>query len=198
MFIKSTNITWLIWFLPPSTTEQNHHHHHVRFTALLLGPPGSAGARRELLDFMVQGKINRGRYTDHPTGRHSSRTNQCPPPPSPSEQNLWRKAYRIFHRPDALCVTEPTVSEHVIVSMHCRKLRPLVRLAGWLEFNIPFQHKYGYIKRRNWSGSALTITSGLASSFLHLPLDSSRKGRCSLMPALCQPRFCSLHALDNP
>jgi len=42
-----------------------------------------AGARRELLDFMVQGKINRGRHTDHPAGRHSIRTNQCPRPPSP-------------------------------------------------------------------------------------------------------------------
>jgi len=47
------------------------------------GPPGWAGARRELLDFMVQGKINRGRHPDHPGGRHSIRTNQCPPPPSP-------------------------------------------------------------------------------------------------------------------
>ena len=49
--------------------------HHNRFTALFLGPPGRAGARRELLDFMVQGKINRGRNTDHPAGRHSIRTN---------------------------------------------------------------------------------------------------------------------------
>ena len=32
---------------------------------------------------MVQGKINRGRHTDPPAGRHSIRTNQCPPPPSP-------------------------------------------------------------------------------------------------------------------
>jgi len=47
------------------------------------GPPGWAGARRELLDFMVQRKINRGRHTDHPSGRHSILTNQCPPPPSP-------------------------------------------------------------------------------------------------------------------
>ena len=54
--------------------------HHNRFTAL--GPPGWAGARRELLDFMMQGKINRGRQTNHPAGRHSIRTNQCPPPPS--------------------------------------------------------------------------------------------------------------------
>jgi len=60
-----------------------HLHTHNRFTALFPGPPGWAGGRRELLDFMVQGKINRGRHTDHPAGRHSSRTNQCPPPPSP-------------------------------------------------------------------------------------------------------------------
>jgi len=33
--------------------------------------------------FMVQGKTNRGRHTDHPAGRHSIRTNQCSPPPSP-------------------------------------------------------------------------------------------------------------------
>jgi len=45
--------------------------------------PGWAGARRELLDFMVQWKINRGRYTDHPAGCHSIWTKQCPPPSSP-------------------------------------------------------------------------------------------------------------------
>jgi len=38
-------------------------HTHHRFTVLFPGPPRSAGARRELLDFMVQGKINRGRLT---------------------------------------------------------------------------------------------------------------------------------------
>jgi len=32
---------------------------------------------------MVQGKINRGRHIDHPAGRHSIRTKQCPPLPSP-------------------------------------------------------------------------------------------------------------------
>jgi len=58
-------------------------HHRIRFTALFLGPPGWPGARRELLDFMVQGKINKGRDTDNPDGRHSIGTNQCPPPPSP-------------------------------------------------------------------------------------------------------------------
>jgi len=57
--------------------------HHIHFTALIPGPPGWAGARRELLHFMVQGKINRDRNTNHPAGHHSIQTNQCPPPPSP-------------------------------------------------------------------------------------------------------------------
>jgi len=45
--------------------------------------PGWAGVRRELLDFMVQEKINRDRHTNHLAGRHSIRTNQSPPAPSP-------------------------------------------------------------------------------------------------------------------
>jgi len=32
------------------------------------------------VEFMVQGKINRSRHTDHPAGRHSIWTKQCPPP----------------------------------------------------------------------------------------------------------------------
>ena len=67
--------------------KQTNHHHHNCFTALL--------------DFMVQGKINRGRHTDHPAGFHSIRTNQCPPPQSP-----------IFYRPDALPAAQPTASKH--------------------------------------------------------------------------------------
>ena len=39
-------------------------------------------SERERLDFMVQGKINRGRHTDHPAGRHSISTNQRLPPRS--------------------------------------------------------------------------------------------------------------------
>jgi len=56
---------------------------HNRFMAPFPGPPGWAGARRELLDFMMQGKINRGKHIDQPAGRHSIWTKQCPPPPSP-------------------------------------------------------------------------------------------------------------------
>jgi len=38
------------------------------------GLPAWASAKRQLLDFMMQEKINRGRHTDHPAGRHSIRT----------------------------------------------------------------------------------------------------------------------------
>jgi len=57
--------------------------HHNRFMALFLGLLGEPVPEEKLLDFMVQGKINRGRHTDHPAGRHSIQTNQCPPPSSP-------------------------------------------------------------------------------------------------------------------
>jgi len=53
------------------------------FSGPFSGPRGWAAARRELLDFMVQGKINRGRHAGNLAGRHSIQTNQCPPPPSP-------------------------------------------------------------------------------------------------------------------
>ena len=76
-----------------------HTHKHNRFTALFPGPSGWASARWELLDFMVQGKIN----TDHLAGRHSIRTKQCPPPLSPhveestcfivSKSYLWNGLY---------------------------------------------------------------------------------------------------------
>ena len=71
-------------------------HTHNRFTALFPGPYGWAGARRELLDFMVQVEIN------HPAGHHSIRTNQCPRPPTP----------HIFYRPDALPAAQSTLWKH--------------------------------------------------------------------------------------
>jgi len=83
------------------------------------GPPGWAGVRRKLLDFMVQGKINRGRHADHPAGRHSIQTNQCPPPPSPhflqagcpschptntpTVSKHWR--HDVLYRPTIFCPT---------------------------------------------------------------------------------------------
>ena len=88
--------------------------HHNHFTALFLGPPGWAGARRELLDFMVQRKINRGRHTDHPAGHHSIRTNQCPPSKTAgvTYRYILTITLSIFYRPDALPAAQPTVSKH--------------------------------------------------------------------------------------
>jgi len=63
----------LFYLLTSLNRYFNHHHHHNHFTALFPGPPGWAGARRELLDFMAQGKISRGRHTDHPPGATPSR-----------------------------------------------------------------------------------------------------------------------------
>ena len=62
-----------------------YHHHH---TTTVLRPffrdyPGEPVPVEKLLDFMVQGNINRGRHTDHLAGHHSIRTNQCPPQPCP-------------------------------------------------------------------------------------------------------------------
>ena len=47
------------------------------FMALFPRPPGLTGARRELLNFMVQRKINRGRQINHPAGHHSIQTNSA-------------------------------------------------------------------------------------------------------------------------
>jgi len=80
-----------------------------RFTALFSVPPGWAGARRKLLDFMVQGKINKSRH--HSAGRHSMQTNQRPTPPSP-----------IFYRLDALPVAQTTVSKHWRQLAHSDKM----------------------------------------------------------------------------
>jgi len=57
--------TGKIYILHSQMITMNHLHHN-HFTTLFPGPPGWAGAIRKLLDFMVQGKINRGRHTDHP------------------------------------------------------------------------------------------------------------------------------------
>ena len=92
--VLSCSRSWLRWVMPANSVCHHSvllglppHHHHIHFTALFLGPPGWAGARRGLLDFMAQWK--RGRHTDHPAGRHYIQTNQCPPPPSPIFFTSW-------------------------------------------------------------------------------------------------------------
>jgi len=78
--ITESGFGYRTWLKSPWNTclEPNHHHHHNRFMALFPGPPGWTGAKREILDFTVQGEINRGRHTNHPDGRHSIRTNHPP------------------------------------------------------------------------------------------------------------------------
>jgi len=83
------------------TTHTQHNH----FTTLFPGPPRWAGTRRELLDFMVQGKINRGIHTDHPAGRHFIWTNHLHHPP-------------VFYRPDALPAAQATASKHWRKALH--------------------------------------------------------------------------------
>jgi len=62
-------LSWLydVWFIIVVYVQHTHTHTHTHthncFTALFPGLPRWVGARRELLDFMVQGEINRGRHT---------------------------------------------------------------------------------------------------------------------------------------
>jgi len=66
------NLLILLLFPSGLTHTHTHAHTHNPFAALFPGPPRWAVARRELLDFMVHGKINRGRHTDRPAGRTPS------------------------------------------------------------------------------------------------------------------------------
>ena len=104
--------------------------HYNHFTAIFTGPAGWAGGRRELLDFTVQGKINRGRHTDYPAGCHSIQTNQCPPPPSPHfftgqmpflppNQQCQRTEGVRSHKCDPFCIKCCTVLWHAM-SQNCR------------------------------------------------------------------------------
>jgi len=118
VFVKCCCMDFL-WFLSARTdqfvvTWRWHTHTHNCFTALFPGPPGWAGARREL-DFMVQGKINRGRHSDHLAGRHSIRTNQYPPPPSPMtwHWNMWKWSF--LCQIDCWVLPCKLTSQHAIV-----------------------------------------------------------------------------------
>jgi len=102
--ILFTNSKWQTkQYLPPPPHRTAPHRtapHHVLRPFFWDHP--AEPVPEENFSTLVQGKINGGRHTDHPAGRHSSRTNQCPPPPSS----------HIFYGPDALPATQPTVSKH--------------------------------------------------------------------------------------
>ena len=93
-------------------TYTDTHNRFNGFKVLSPGPPRWAGAKRELLDFMVQEKINRGRHTDHPAGRHSIRTNQCPPPPSPHFLQAGCPSCHPIHSVKALKATALKATHH--------------------------------------------------------------------------------------
>ena len=107
------------WMNVLSSVQRNWHWHSTYTPQPFYGPfpgqPGWAGARKELLDFMVQGKINRGRHTDHPAGRHSVRTNQCPPLSSPIEIDIGRHKnnFRLLWWPDLVVTVTAFVAYYV-------------------------------------------------------------------------------------
>ena len=76
--------------------------HHTTTTTVLRpffrDHPGEPVPEEKLLDFMVQGKINRGRHchTENPAGRHSIRTNQCPPTILPKLYNTERNLHALY------------------------------------------------------------------------------------------------------
>ena len=63
----------------------NHHHITPQPSyGPFSGTTRVSRCRKRTSGLYSAGKISRGRHTDHPAGYHSIRTNQCPPPPSPS------------------------------------------------------------------------------------------------------------------
>jgi len=60
---------------------------------------------------------------------------------------------------DASLVTPNTATLHKWVTVHLsttyRNCTAQVKLVGWLEFNVPFQHKYGYIRDEHRSSRYL-------------------------------------------
>ena len=64
-------------------SQTNTHTHTTVLRPFFRDHLGEPVPEEKLLDFIVQGKINRGRHIDHPAGCHSIGTNQCPHSPSP-------------------------------------------------------------------------------------------------------------------
>ena len=73
-----------LWPLNSVKVNQHANHHTTHTTVLrpfFQEHPGEL-VPEENFWTLWQGKINRGKNTDHPAGHQSIRTNQCPPPPS--------------------------------------------------------------------------------------------------------------------
>ena len=59
-----------------SHTQPFYGHYTQPFYGPFSGTTRVSRCQKRTSDFIVQGKINRDRNTDHPAGRHSSRSNQ--------------------------------------------------------------------------------------------------------------------------
>jgi len=70
------------------------------------------------------------KHTDHPAGRRSIRTNQCPPPPSPP---------KLFYGLDALPAAQPTVSKQTqCYTYHCAQLPTRgIQIGVYLTTHVP-------------------------------------------------------------
>ena len=86
----------------PILLSKTNHHHTNHFTALFPGPPGSAGTRRELLDFL-NSKWCKGRLTEADTP-----TIQMGATPSGLTSAHLHHPAMFFYRPDALPAAQPS------------------------------------------------------------------------------------------
>ena len=101
---------------------------------------------------MVQGKINRGRHTDHPAGRHSIRTNQCPPLPSPH----FLQAGCPSCRPTNSVKAPKATSAHIILNIH---FPGEFQLACWHPDSLP-----PHVPKRNLQDNCTWFLQGGRSS----------------------------------
>jgi len=114
---------WIIYGLNFWATLHNNTHTHTHtqpFYGPFSGTTRVSRCQKRTSGLDGAGEINGGRHTDHLGGRHSIRTNQCPPPPSP----------HIFLRATCLPAAQPTASKHwgqICTTIHSPKSTDLLQ-----------------------------------------------------------------------
>jgi len=74
-----------------SVLDYHNHHHTTVLWPFFRDHLGEPVPEENFWSLWCKGRLT-GRQTDHPTGRHSIRTNQCPPPPDQitiKSANIW-------------------------------------------------------------------------------------------------------------
>ena len=165
--------------------------------ALFSGPPAWVSARREHLEFMVQGRINRGRHTDHTAGRHSIRTNQCPPP-SPIFTDQMH-----FLPPNQQCQSTE-VSPQVIHNEHfCWTSHTITQIADATSITLLDAHTNKTVSlRANYNNSTrqkqqhlLTNVTGGINKAIYLKL--LRQCTNSYRKKTCKPSHSEEHNINS-